>query len=223
MSKNAILLESQYLAPVQYYAKLVQYPKVYIEKHEHFIKSSYRNRCYLASPDGPLRLSVPLKHGKSNERKTITEVKIFHGNNWRHKHWQSLCSIYRTTPYFEFYEDRFEPFYEKEYEYLFDFNEDLLEFILSLLDIEVDIEYTKSFEKDPPDDIRDFRSGILPHTDKGKPDPDFTPPRYKQIFEDRTGFLPNMSIVDLLYNKGPDTIQYLREAVGKGKVGSDDE
>ncbi len=214
MSKKAVLLESQYLAPIQYYAKLVEYPKVYIEQCEHFIKSTYRNRCYLAGPDGSQRLSVPLKKGKSNQRKNIREVKIFHGNKWRHKHWKSLCSVYRATPYFEFYEDRFEPFYKNKYEYLFDFNQELMEFILSCFDIEVDIEYTSTFEKDPPDDILDFRSGVHPHPDKGKKDPQFSPPRYPQIFEDRTGFLPNMSIVDLLYNKGPEGVELLRESVG---------
>ena len=117
-----IYLSSAYLAPVEYYAKLVAYDKIFIEQHDHYVKQTYRNRCTIAAPDGELALSIPTV--KPDTLKCpLKDIRISDHGNWRHLHWNALSSAYNHTPFFEYYRDDFQPFYEKKYEFLVDFNE----------------------------------------------------------------------------------------------------
>lgn len=210
MKQDTVLLEMQYLSPIRYYAKLLQYPKMLIEKYEHFEKSTYRNRCYLAGPNGILRLTIPLAKGK-NQHTVIKDVRISYDVDWQKIHWLSLCSIYRTSPYFEFYEEKFAPFYEKRFKFLFDFNEQLMRLMLNLLQIEPLITFTKEYKKKYGENILDYRSAIHPNQKRTLADSSFQPPKYTQVFEDKAGFQPDMSIVDLLFCEGPHSIGYLTE------------
>lgn len=209
---KTLLIESQYLGSIHYFARLLHHGQVLIEKQEHYMKASYRNRCYIAMPTGKLLLSVPLQKGRNKQRRRcMKNVKIAYSYKWRKQHWKSLAAAYRSSPYFEFYEDDFEPFFQKKYTYLFDLNEELTHLILGLLQADVQINYTQAFEKQYDDKkYLDFRSAILPSPKKQQIDSLFTPPTYQQVFENYTGFLPNLSIVDLLFAEGPNASMFLK-------------
>lgn len=198
-------ISSAYLGPVQQYSKMFHFPEVRIETSENYLKQSYRNRCIIAGANGPLPLSVPIV--KPDTLKCLTkDIRISDHGNWRHLHWNAIVSAYNSTPFFEYYEDDFAPFYEKKYEFLFDFNEELRILICQLLDIQPQIQYTTSFEADVENDFR----WISPKQDIA--DPSFLLKPYYQVFQDKHGFLPNLSIIDLLFNTGNEGILILRDS-----------
>lgn len=172
------------------------------------MKGTYRNRCYIAGANGPQRLTVPLVKGK-HDHTIIKDIKISYDEDWQRNHWITLYSVYHNSPYFEFYEDDFAPFFHQKEKYLFDLNEKLMVLLIGLLNIDSKIESTSTFEKQVSDDVLDFRSAIHPNPKKHIKDRDYTELKYKQIFEERTGFLSNMSIVDLLFNLGPRVLEHL--------------
>ena len=197
------LLSSAYLAPISYYTKLLQYDKVYIEQYDHYQKQTYRNRCLIASPNGVQALTIPVV--KPDVPKAyMRDIRISDHGNWRHLHWQALVSSYHRTPFFEFYADDFAPFYEKRYEFLLDFNEVLQETVCSLMGIESKYELTVAYETSA-DGIDDFRRLVEPSRDSS-----FLVRPYYQMFSERREFRPNLSIVDLLFNMGPESILYLQ-------------
>ncbi len=198
-------ISTAYLGPVQQYSKMFHFPEVRIETSENYLKQSYRNRCIIAGANGPLPLSVPIV--KPDMLKCLTkDIRISDHGNWRHLHWNAIVSAYNSTPFFEYYEDDFAPFYEKKYEFLFDFNEELRMLICQLLDIQPQIQYTTSFEADVENDFR----WISPKQDIA--DPSFLLKPYYQVFQDKHGFLPNLSIIDLLFNTGNEGILILRDS-----------
>ena len=198
-------ISTAYLGPVQQYSKMFHFPEVRIETSENYLKQSYRNRCIIAGANGPLPLSVPIV--KPDTLKCLTkDIRISDHGNWRHLHWNAIVSAYNSTPFFEYYEDDFAPFYEKKYEFLFDFNEELQMLICQLLDIQPQIQYTTSFEADVENDFR----WISPKQDIA--DPSFLLKPYYQVFQDKHGFLPNLSIIDLLFNTGNEGILVLRDS-----------
>lgn len=204
MMKETVYLSTAYLGPIQQYAKMVQYPVVYLECCENYVKQTYRNRCTIAAANGPLSLSVPII--KPDSLKCLTkDIRISDHGNWRHLHWNALCSAYNMSPFFEYYADDFAPFYEKRFAFLLDFNEQLRELICNLLDITPDIRQTETYE---PTVSHDCRESIQPR--HPSPDPDFTPRPYYQVFQEKFGFQPNLSIVDLLFNMGPESILFLQ-------------
>ena len=198
-------ISTAYLGPVQQYSKMFHFPEVRIETSENYLKQSYRNRCIIAGANGPLPLSVPIV--KPDTLKCLTkDIRISDHGNWRHLHWNAIVSAYNSTPFFEYYEDDIAPFYEKKYEFLFDFNEELRMLICQLLDIQPQIQYTTSFEADVENDFR----WISPKQDIA--DPSFLLKPYYQVFQDKHGFLPNLSIIDLLFNTGNEGILILRDS-----------
>lgn len=204
---QAVYLSTAYLAPIQYYCKLFQYKQVYIESAENYIKQSYRNRCTIAAANGPLSLSVPII--KPDTLKCPTQdIRISDHGNWRHLHWNALLSAYNMSPFFEYYEEDFAPFYEKHFTFLMDFNEALQEMILQLIDLHPSIERTTCYQ---PDVANDFREAIRPRQPLA--DDSFAPKSYYQVFQEKQGFLPNLSIVDLLFNMGPESILVLKDSI----------
>ena len=192
-----------YLPPVEYFVQLNTYkPDIVIERNEHFPKQTYRNRANIYSPDGVLALTVPVIKGAKNHTKA-KDVKISYDHNWQRLHWLSLQACYRRSAYFEYYEDELAVFYEKRFDFLFDYNEELLQFILTAIKLPLILNFTDSYEAAYPL-LHDFRNTINP-----KKKPEFEQKPYFQVFEDRQGFKKNMSIVDLLFNQGPGSINYL--------------
>jgi len=198
------IFPSFYIAPIAYYAHLVKHDFVLLDVNEHYVKQTYRNRCSILSPNGKLDLIIPLQN--RNKRAKMKDVKISYAENWRKVHWKSFCSAYRCSPYFEYYEDEFEPIFLKEkFEYLLDLNNALHNKIISLLDISAEQSETKSYEKEY-DNVADYRTIIS----KKKQDSGLNFKEYIQVFGDKTGYMPNLCILDLLFNEGPNSITYLK-------------
>lgn len=204
---SEVYLSTAYLAPVQYYTKLLRYDTIRLEACENFPKQTYRNRCVIAAANGPLTLSVPVE--KSETLKCLTrDIRVSDHGNWRHLHWNALVSAYNMSPFFEYYADDFAPFFERKYDFLIDFNEALQQLVCQLLDIEARVILTDHYEPEVPND---FREAIRPkHTIE---DPTFRPEPYYQVFQEKFGFLPNLSIVDLLFNMGPEGLLTLRRSI----------
>ena len=203
MIEKGALMPLFYLPPVAWFATLKTYqPDVVIEREEHFPKQTYRNRANIYSPDGVLPLVVPVVKGAKNHTK-IKDVKISYDFNWQRLHWMSLQGCYRRSAYFEYYEDDFAIFYEAKEMFLFDLNEKLLRMLLNLLKIQATINYTEDYEAEYPA-MKDLR-----HSISSKKGSVFPQKPYYQLFEERHGFLKNLSIVDLLFNQGPQSVTYL--------------
>lgn len=204
---TSVYISIAYLGPVQQYVKLYQYPDVYIETAENYIKQSYRNRCNIAGANGVLPLSVPIV--KPDTLKCLTkDIRISDHGNWRHLHWNALVSAYNMSPFFEYYEEDFAPFYEKKYKYLFDFNEELRRLLCELLDIQPIIHYTDHYKTGVVNDFREIIRPKHPGVDSF-----FNPQPYYQVFGERHGFLSNLSIVDLLFNMGPESLLVLKNSI----------
>ena len=202
---STALLQSTYFGPVQWYQKLYRYDSILIEQHDTYQKQTFRNRCVIATANGLQALTVPVE--APGERCAMKEVRISDHNQWRRVHWNALQSAYSESPFFEYYQDDIHPFFEKKYDYLIDFNEAIRQKICELIDIEPKVEYTKEFISSTPSTIADYREVI--HAKHPQPDADFTPMRYWQVFERKHGFQPNLSILDLLFNMGTESVFYL--------------
>ena len=199
--KMNVLLSTTYFGPIQWYQKLYRADEAWIERHETFQKQTYRNRCVIATTQGTQALTVPVERGNSQ---LIRDIRISDHGNWRHLHWNALQSAYGDSPFFMYYEDDLRPFFEQRWNFLFDFNEAIREKICELIDIQPHVNLTDHFAVEV---AGDFREAINPK--HPAPDPDFTPRRYYQVYEAKHGFQPNLSIVDLLFNMGPEAIFYL--------------
>ena len=213
MPQEGILLELHYLPCIQYFSKWYSHKSVCIEQHENYSKGSYRNRAHIAGANGILRLSIPLEKGK-NEQQSIQEVKIAYHEKWQQQHWASIQSAYGNAPYFEFYADEFVPHYQQKYTYLFEFNKALLETILAQLQFSAKTHWTSKYEQEvEKKGLLDFRNGIFPKKHRQKEDIHFKVKPYPQVFSEKNGFLPNLSILDLLFCTGPQASLLLEACV----------
>ncbi len=273
------LLTSCYLPPVEWFTKLYGYERVWVEQYDNYEKQTYRNRCIIDSPNGPLPLFLPVE--KTTEGKCLMkDIRISDHNHWRTIHWHALESSYLTSPFFEYYQDDFRPFYERKWSFLIDFNEALVEKCCELIDLQPNIQRTPSYQVDSqrPDVgilgeangqcsmfngqwsmdngqwsmvknaiaqeqsqaclgsaehehfrrsqwsmdngqwsmvngqcSMDFRPSIHPKHDYSA-DKEFVATPYYQVFLHKHGFLPNLSIVDLIFNMGPESLLVLRDS-----------
>ena len=191
-----ILLSTAYLPPISYLFAINNADVFVIEQWEHYQKQSYRNRCNIAAANGVMPMSIPVEH--SSKEKTLTkDIRISPHGDWQRQHWRSLVSAYNTTPFFEYYADDFAPFYHKKYNFLLDFNTELLQKILALFDIEKQLNFTTEYTVDYEEKAVDLRNEIHP-----KRIDNFVAKKYYQVFDQKNGFLPNLSSVDLLFNMG---------------------
>ncbi len=194
---NKPLLPTAYLAPISYYKVLLQQGDCKIEYHEHFVKQSIRNRCEIYGANGKLRLTIPKQRQGSNKTR-INKIKISYKNKWQQEHWKSIVSAYNSSPFFEYYKDEIKPFFEKKETYLINYNNQLQELILSLLQIES--KHTPTNEYKHIGDFTDLRNHKF-NTQKLE--------KYDQVFMEKHGFIANLSILDLLFNLGPESADYL--------------
>lgn len=193
---KTVLLSTAYLPNVHYLSQVINCDTIVIEKHENFVKQTYRNRCDIVTANGKLSLSIPLI--KQADKELISDKKISYAEDWRKQHWRTIVSAYKNSPYFEFFEDEFKPFYENQFEFLLDYNTQLLQTILHILRVKKQIEFTQTFELNPSQ-VFDFRS----LSDIQKNDTVIKP--YYQVFADKLGFTPNVSCLDALFNVGLET------------------
>ena len=202
--QNTAILPLFYLPPVGYFSLIQQFGDDFlIEKHEHLAKQTYRNRASIYSPNGKLDLTVPLVKGSKTHKK-MKDVRISYDFNWQRLHWLSLETCYRSSAYFEYYEDELSRFYQNRFEFLFDYNMELMEWLMQKLKLKIALGTTTSYEDNIAPNL-DFRGMMNPKKNEeivnNKP--------YYQVFEDRHQFLNNLSIVDLLFNQGPQAKLYL--------------
>ncbi len=186
-----------YLPPISWFAPLAKGEPCFIEQYEHFHKQTIRNRCTIDAPNGPLSLTVPID--KSNfcagAKCLMKDVRISYHQDWQHQHWNALASSYYNSPFFEYLQDDFRPIYERRWIFLMDLNETLIQKCLELMDIPSTLQRTSTFLNETEE--------RCPTTFEHRP--------YYQVFASKHGFLPNLSIIDLIFNLGPESILYLKK------------
>jgi hypothetical protein len=200
---NILLTDLQYLPSVVFWDKAAQHTAICLEQHENYAKGTARNRCHIASANGVLRLSIPLLQGK-NEQQNIKDVRIANDIAWQRQHWRSIASAYGSAPFWAHYEDKFAPFYHKKYDFLWDFNYDLFQTTHRLLKCKNAIITTDSYQKEvaaPHENALENSYEDIRH-DKKKTIEIADSPYYPQVFLDKNGFLPNLSIIDRLFCMG---------------------
>lgn len=198
------LLPSAYFPPISYFAYLIQ-GDILIETKEHFVKQTIRNRCRILGVNGALNLLIP--RTKPAQRQAFDQDTAHEEMDWRKLHWRSLDSAYRNSPYFEFYEDAIEPFFKIEERNIIALNVRSIELVCSILEIPFQVELTSGYEKEFSGlDLRDAWNKI-PYRERN---PIVDHPPYIQVFSDRHAFIPDLSILDLLFCLGPRSVDYLR-------------
>lgn len=206
-----MIFPALYNGPINYYARLVRQQEIVIEQYDHYSKQTFRNRCMILGPNGVVKLSIPVsrRHGVKT---LLRDIRIDYDSNWNRIHWRGLVAAYAASPFFEYLSDELSPVYHQKFTYLLDLNRQLIELTLGILDLNIPVVLTKGFTPLLPD--RDPRSIIDPKKKEAVADPWFLPMEYHQVFSDRLGFHPNLSILDLIFNEGPrDARSYLQRCL----------
>lgn len=192
------ILPLSYLGNTYYYSKLCHEPCI-IDIHENYVKQSYRNRCDILSANGPISLTVNLV--KPDTLKCLVkDMRIDYSKRWQHQHWLSIVSAYKSSPFFDYLGDYFEPFYRRRYDFLLDYNIELMELVLQLMGSDVKPILSDKYVVATDDDM-DLRAAISPKRRIEDYDPLFRPEPYYQVFNEKMAFVPNLSIIDLLFNE----------------------
>ncbi|WP_313384403.1 WbqC family protein [Chishuiella sp.] len=189
-----------YFGPIDYYAEMLKSENLSIEVFENFQKQTYRNRMNILGANGKLMLNIPILH---NGTRLFKDLQPSYEYDWQKEHFKSIKSAYRSSPYFEYYEDDIAPFYEQKEKYLLDFNLKTIDFINQKLKLDLAIDKTENFEKINIEN--DFRNQF-----SAKKEPQYKLPEYAQVFDEKFGFIEGLSILDLLFSEGPSTAIYLK-------------
>jgi WbqC-like protein family len=199
-----LIIDNHYFADLFLFKSLIKSSDIRLEQYESWQKTGFRNRCRIAGANGVMLLSVPLVGGR-NQKRLMKEVRIDHSGRWRKEHWRSIESAYRRSPFFEFYETELQELYTLEFEFLQDWNRVCLVWAMEKLGSSAPIgfteRYVESYDNSKYLDIREMRGKRV---ETGK-----TTRTYHQVFEDRHGFLPGLSILDLLFCEGPGAVKVL--------------
>ena len=201
-----IVGELQYFPPVSFFSTLFGETYFYLDIYEVYRKMSFRNRCLVAGAQGIIPLSVPLHQGR-NQQLPFNEVRIADTEQWQLRHFKSIRSAYNRSPFFDFYQDELASIYRQPFELLTDWNICCLEWVKEKLAWRTEIRFTESAIPFQSDGITDLRNRVLPKNYMG-----WNPVKYRQVFEERIGFFPNLSILDLLFNCGPRSAELLRNS-----------
>lgn len=197
-----ILVSTAYLPPVEYFSVISRADEIFVEREENYLKQTYRNRCYILSAHGIQLLSVPVYLG-SLHKTQLKEIRIDDSKRWQQVHLRAMTASYNASPYFEFYFENIEKIISKNHDFLLDLNMELTESVLEILKIKKTISYTTNFE--PAGDMEnDLRYKITP-----KEESHFAVKEYSQVFNKGECFTQGLSIVDLVFNMGPESVDFL--------------
>lgn len=190
---------------IYWWAIVSQADAVCFDRAEHFQKMTYRSRYYISGSNGLIQLSIPLAGGR-NQRASIQEIEISDRDHWQLQHWRTIVSVYKRAPYFEFYEMELQQLFDAPFLHLADFNLATIHWLKKQLKLNFKEMFADEYRKDYSDmnDIRSMLPGIEKSTDSNFP-------LYYQLFQERTGFLPNLSILDLLFSEGPYTLKWIND------------
>lgn len=202
-TEPTILLSTAYLPPVEYMALLLKYGNAIIEKEETYPKQTYRNRCSILTANGILNLSIPVSKPNGNNTKT-KDISIINSSTWYTNHWRAMSSAYSGSPFFLYYKDYLQKFFIGKYDNLLEYNTELMKVLISLVGIDCEITYSNSFVK-PNSITNDARYSVTPK----KKTYINSYNKYIQVFSNKFDFIPNLSIIDLLFNLGPEAKDYL--------------
>ena len=199
-----LLIHPTYFPSISHYVAMAQSEKIVFEMEDNFQKQTNRNRTYIYSPNGIQLLNIPVKHSKQIHQKTI-DVKIETDFDWQKQHFKSLEAAYRSSPFFEFFEDDIRPLFEKKQTYLMDLNLETLAIVSKCLRMKLEYgtttEYFHEVDSNVIMDLRRLANGKKDHSQ-------FEP--YTQVFEEKQGFLNNLSVLDVLFNEGKYALDYLK-------------
>lgn len=201
-----MLLTTAYFPPIEYFAAIAaEYSSFYLEACENYQKQSYRNRCYFYGAGGREMLQVPVAHENGSFNLPITRIRVSYDTPWVIRTERAISSAYGSSAFFEYYKDELFSILDAQPETLWELNLNLIKFFLEKCGIAAEIRFTTSFEPEKAMDIHPKRANsILKDLELGKP--------YFQVFSEKHGFIPNLSIMDLLFNEGPNSISFLRSA-----------
>ncbi len=196
-----VLLPIFYLPPISWFSQFLnENHEVELEQFENLPKQTYRNRANIFGANGKLSLIIPIHH---DGKRTMKDIQISYAENWQKLHWKSIKTAYQSSPYFEFYEDKFLKIFEKEDRFLMDFNLNALEIIQQILKTEKAYSLNNEYTKNPEaDDFRNFFSA--------KSKNEIVMENYYQTFSEKLGFIKDLSLLDLICNKGPESVTYIK-------------
>lgn len=197
-----IIIHPTYFPNIAHFVAMVNAEEAIFEMDDNFLKQTYRNRSYIYGANGKLALNIPVIHSQKNRQK-YRDVKVFNEEKWQSLHWKSLLSAYSTSPFFEYYKDELEPLFRLKIDYILDFNLKCFEMVCDCLQLDLKISKTETYQTkvNNKDDFRylvNAKKEKLYHFDS-----------YTQVFNNKHGFIPNLSILDLLFNEGPNAVNYL--------------
>lgn len=195
-------MSTAYLPPISWVNLVLDNDSVFIEAWETYPKQTYRNRCRIAAANGILALSIPVN--KVNGKHTMTkDIEICYEEDWQRLHRRSIEDAYINSPFFLYFWDEIDPYFKKKYRFLLDLNMELTQTLFGILGRSIELHITEGFEKEP-EELEDHRYTITPKL----PVEEDKFPRYTQVFEEKNGFHPDLSIIDLIFNEGPAAKDY---------------
>ena len=202
------ILPTAYFGTIQYFTKIIAYPKIIIECYDHYARQTFRNRCVILGANGKIVLSIPVKKVQGSKT-LVRDIRIDYATPWQKIHRQSIISAYSNAPFFEYYFDEHEWVYSRRTDFLIDLNTRITETLIAQMNLGTELKLSIDFQ--PVDSETDFRNILSP---KSRPasDPHFFPVQYTQVFSDKFDFVSNLSILDLLFNTGPETSSILERS-----------
>lgn len=212
--KTAILTTA-YLPNIQYMSKLLSGLTIFIEVHDTYQKQSYRNRTIILGSNGPLDLVIPVKKPEGNRTKTC-DILLDYDTPWQKIHWRAIVSAYKHSPFFDIFEEEFHPIFRHREKFLLDWNFYLLDKLATITGFTLDLHRTTTFENNYSEEVLDYRNTIHPKHRMKKPDSYFEIHPYFQVFNNKFGFIPNLSFIDLLFNEGPQALFLCNKTIKKG-------
>ena len=191
-----MIIVPAYLPPVSFFKKIINLKTLYFSMSTNYQKQTYRNRCIICTPNGTQNLIIPIKHNQNN--KSYNKTEIYNQLNWQKNHWKAIKSAYNSSPFFEYYLDDFDLFYKKEYKLLYNFNYDIFLQILKCIELNINVRKTNKIVN-----YIDLKKILDPKKDRENYN------NYSQVFIRKNGFHSDLSIIDLIFNLGPRTNEYL--------------